>query len=268
MKNNRELWSDAVQVLGENELTRRYRAWISGIIKKSQAKAQNMSLDELFLQDAQIILTDLNNRTKRRYRLNDATIVMIRGRISEGYTVEDFIKCHEVMCLRWQNDAKMTEYLRPSTLYRPVHFAEYVALWDGTIGLRTAVTEGKHIVKAERKELDPSLRWNDEALTPCPSPTRGEGSSPGDGQTHKSGQTHRSAPPEPMREWDSFETWAEFMRWTFMNLDSDKSLAKYEMPERIRRMRVAPGMVMSVLKGQSPAWAETEYAQIKNNQGR
>ena len=98
----------------------------------------------------------------------------------------------------------------------------------------------------------------DDPLTPDPSPTRGEGSH------HGEGQTHRSAPTE-MREWWSFETWAEFMRWTFMNLQTDISLAKYEMPERIRRMRTAPNMVMSVLRGQSPEWAERQYAELKSN---
>lgn len=65
------------------------------------------------------------------------------------------------------------------------------------------------------------------------------------------------------RPWWNFESWAEFMRWT-MRFPDDKSLAQYEMPERIKRMRTAPGMVMKILRGSGAEWAETEYREIKN----
>ena len=65
------------------------------------------------------------------------------------------------------------------------------------------------------------------------------------------------------RPWWDFDSWAELMRWT-MQFPDDKSLAKYEMPERIRKMRTAPGMVMKVLQGKGAEWAETEYREIKD----
>ena len=51
---------------------------------------------------------------------------MINGRLSEGYTVEDFKKVIDNMQTEWGNDEKMSQYLRPSTLFAPTHFPEYL----------------------------------------------------------------------------------------------------------------------------------------------
>lgn len=63
-------------------------------------------------------------------------------------------------------------------------------------------------------------------------------------------------------KWNSFNTWDEFVRHT-LKIDSVADYASYEMPDRIRKMRNAPGMTMLVMAGNSPKWAETEYAILK-----
>jgi len=45
------------------------------------------------------------------------TIELIRARMKEGYTVEDFRKVNRNMAAKWGPDNKMRQYLRPITLY-------------------------------------------------------------------------------------------------------------------------------------------------------
>ena len=50
----------------------------------------------------------------------------ISARLKEGYTVEDFKKVIDNKVASWLNDPKMNEYLKPSTLFAPSHFDEYL----------------------------------------------------------------------------------------------------------------------------------------------
>lgn len=62
--------------------------------------------------------------------------------------------------------------------------------------------------------------------------------------------------------WYKFNTWDEFVRHT-LKIDSVSDYASYNMPDRIRKMRNAPGMTMQVIAGNSPKWAESEYTILK-----
>lgn len=59
------------------------------------------------------------------------TMELINGRLSEGYTEEDLITVVEKMCYLWNKEPKNNEkdmrpYLRPSTLFRPSNFENYL----------------------------------------------------------------------------------------------------------------------------------------------
>jgi uncharacterized phage protein (TIGR02220 family) len=73
------------------------------------------------------IISYLNDKTGKHFR-NDAseTIKHINGRLSEGYTVEDFHKVIDEKCNEWLNDSKMSRYLQPSTLFSIGHFEQYL----------------------------------------------------------------------------------------------------------------------------------------------
>ncbi len=72
------------------------------------------------------VITYLNERTNKHYTSkNKQTIKFINGRLSEGYTIEDFKKVIDNRCEKWLDDEKMNEYLRPSTLFRPSNFEAY-----------------------------------------------------------------------------------------------------------------------------------------------
>ena len=65
------------------------------------------------------ILSFLNEKTGRHFKECKETERLINGRISEGYTVDDFKTVIEKKCKEWKEDAKMSSFLRPSTLFAP-----------------------------------------------------------------------------------------------------------------------------------------------------
>ena len=66
------------------------------------------------------ILEDLNKRTKSKKGFSPSTQCnqdLIRTRMSEGFTVENFITVNEKKVKQWLHDPEMAQYLRPATLY-------------------------------------------------------------------------------------------------------------------------------------------------------
>lgn len=51
---------------------------------------------------------------------------LITARLREGYAVDDFRKVIDVKAAQWKNDPKWSGFLRPSTLFAPSHFDEYL----------------------------------------------------------------------------------------------------------------------------------------------
>lgn len=65
----------------------------------------------------QYIIDNLNGKTGRSYRVTDKTRKLIKARINEGFTEEDFLKVIDNKARDWLNDQKMSQYLRPETLF-------------------------------------------------------------------------------------------------------------------------------------------------------
>ncbi len=66
------------------------------------------------------ILEDLNKRTKSKKGfspLAQCNQNLIKARMSEGFTVENFITINEKKVKQWLHDPEMSKYLRPATLY-------------------------------------------------------------------------------------------------------------------------------------------------------
>lgn len=78
------------------------------------------------------IVGHLNDRLGTKFRADSKpTRRLIDGRLSEGYTLEDFIRVIDVKCDAWNRPPKpgakdMRPYLRPQTLFRPGNFESYV----------------------------------------------------------------------------------------------------------------------------------------------
>lgn len=57
---------------------------------------------------------------------NKATNKMIKARLQEGHTVDDFITVIDKKYAQWGKDPKMSPYLRPETLFCASHFESYL----------------------------------------------------------------------------------------------------------------------------------------------
>lgn len=73
------------------------------------------------------IIDYLNNKTGKSFKANSkATQRIINGRLSEGHSLEDFKAVIDVKSKQWLNDQQMSSYLRPSTLFSPMNFENYL----------------------------------------------------------------------------------------------------------------------------------------------
>lgn len=82
-----------------------------------------------FKKEREEIIAYLNLKAGTSYRPNSqATIEHINGRLNkrEGRTVDDFKKVIDKKCSQWTSDIKMSKFLRPSTLFSPEHFENYL----------------------------------------------------------------------------------------------------------------------------------------------
>ena len=64
------------------------------------------------------IINHLNLRTEKSYRHNSKkTKEFIQTRWKEGFTLDDFKRVVDNQTIKWKDDGKMREYLRPETLF-------------------------------------------------------------------------------------------------------------------------------------------------------
>lgn len=77
------------------------------------------------------IVSYLNEKAGKRYKPTSKKIQsLINARMNEGFTLEDFKAVIDIKCAQWLHDAKMSEYLRPSTLFG-TKFEEYLNSGNG-----------------------------------------------------------------------------------------------------------------------------------------
>ncbi|GAX06977.1 hypothetical protein IWT25_02325 [Secundilactobacillus pentosiphilus] len=74
----------------------------------------------------QEVIDYLNAKTGKKYRNTKTNQGLMRPRFNEGFTLSDFKKAIDHQVLAWGNDPRMSEYLRPSTLFRASKFEGYV----------------------------------------------------------------------------------------------------------------------------------------------
>lgn len=51
---------------------------------------------------------------------------LISGRLKDGFTLDDFKKVIDKKYAQWKDDPKMSSFIRPSTLFAPSHFEDYL----------------------------------------------------------------------------------------------------------------------------------------------
>ena len=69
----------------------------------------------------------LNSRAGRNFDpKNKVTRRLVKARVAEGRTIEDFKKVIDRKVNQWSRDHKMLIYLRPSTLFNATNFENYI----------------------------------------------------------------------------------------------------------------------------------------------
>lgn len=71
------------------------------------------------------VVSYLNDRTGKRFRVVEPTKKLIRSRWHEGYSLDDFKHVIDAKCSEWLG-TDMERYIRPSTLFAPSHFEGYL----------------------------------------------------------------------------------------------------------------------------------------------
>lgn len=94
------------------------------IPKEDKSNKDNV---ELTLDPVAEIIHYLNKKTGKDFRANTrATQRMVNARLTEGYQLQEFFAVIDAKTKQWINDKKMNVYLRPSTLFTPTNFENYL----------------------------------------------------------------------------------------------------------------------------------------------
>lgn len=80
----------------------------------------------LITDQAKLVLNHLNKVTNSRYQVSTTSLQNIRARIGEGFTVDELVLVVDYSNAKWGDDLKMSEYLRPQTLFQPSKFPGYL----------------------------------------------------------------------------------------------------------------------------------------------
>lgn len=92
---------------------------------------QEPSVVSTSAKQAAEVLTYLNEKTGRNYKPVKANIGLIQSRLAEGESVDSCKAIIDSKVASWSADKKMSEYLRPATLFNATKFAQYVGELGG-----------------------------------------------------------------------------------------------------------------------------------------
>lgn len=107
---------------------------------------------ERFAEQYREIIAYLNEKTGKHYSWRSrANQEHMSARLREGRTVEDFKRVIDVKCFQWLDDPKMSQYLRPETLFSG-KFDRY--LNEDFKVIRKGLNGGEYVVTDEPSELD------------------------------------------------------------------------------------------------------------------
>jgi len=101
------------------------------------------------------IMTHLTKATGKKFRLGKTTsqikksdkYLKVVARLKESYTVTDFLNVIGIKCREWLEDAKMSRFLRPSTLFAAKNFEKYLDEYEN---------QSKTIVNYENYKQQPT----------------------------------------------------------------------------------------------------------------
>lgn len=84
-------------------------------------------------EDAFRVLEHLNRAAGLRYQKSKSSLGPIRGRLSEDFSADELILTVDYTIAKWSEEPKMSEFVRPETIFRPGKFPGYLSSaqkWD------------------------------------------------------------------------------------------------------------------------------------------
>ena len=124
------------------------------VSKRNNKKKDSMSgnSDEPFEEKLKAIVDHLNAKVGSRYTTKNKQLRgYVHARLDEGFTVDDFFTVIDTKAAKWRDDPKMRDYLRPSTLFAPSHFEEYL-----NESPQTSILDTVDWDKYRLEQIDPS----------------------------------------------------------------------------------------------------------------
>src|SRR5699024_2121209 len=106
-------------------------------VTRSNATEEELELEEELDIEKEVIpyveiINYLNDVADKNYRSTTRkTKDLIKARWNEGFVVEDFKKVIDIKSEEWKNDAKMSKFIRPDTLFG-TKFEGYLNQDNGT----------------------------------------------------------------------------------------------------------------------------------------
>ena len=83
----------------------------------SEKAAKEVVKEEVKDPICEAVLNYLNERAKTNYKYSEENVKNIKKRIEDGYELEDFKVVIDNKLSDWENDEKMSKYIRPETLF-------------------------------------------------------------------------------------------------------------------------------------------------------
>lgn len=110
------------------DILTRFRKWWGRADKHTRSAIREIvnTEGEATKEMAADVLTFLNLKSGKSYRMVDANLDPIRMRLKSGVTVDDMKSVIALKCRQWANDEKMAPYLRPATLFNKTKFENYL----------------------------------------------------------------------------------------------------------------------------------------------
>lgn len=104
--------------------SRRNNGIKGGRPKENDKPKRNLSVNhkDNLMEDENVnvikdIIEYLNNKVSKNFKITESNSRPIKARINEGYTIDDFKKVIDIKKADWFLDPKMSEFLRPITLF-------------------------------------------------------------------------------------------------------------------------------------------------------
>jgi len=114
--------NSVIKILKKYSLTKKYNKGLIAPLQGRKDKDKDKVKDKV-----KEILQFFNQTCGTKYKENTTSIInAIHGRLSEGYSVEDFKFVIKGRFDKWHNDPKMKEYITPDTMFRPSNFPKYL----------------------------------------------------------------------------------------------------------------------------------------------